>query len=77
MIIKAHHCFTDGLGLSTMFLALSDGYDADNLLRIVPPHWCLEMLAWMMTPLLAVYTLKSLAYKSDNIHALKHDLTDC
>jgi len=36
MIIKAHHCFTDGLGFGTFFLSLSGEYDARALPALKP-----------------------------------------
>jgi len=73
MILKAHHCFTDGLGLSAFCLALSDGYDANNLPQIQPPHWAIELLMVIMKPFLLVKGLTILARKEDNIHCFKHE----
>ena len=36
LFLKTHHCFTDGLGLATFFLALSGEYDANALPCVKP-----------------------------------------
>lgn len=36
IIVKTHHCFTDGLGFSTFFLALSDEYTLNSLPGLKP-----------------------------------------
>jgi len=73
--MKAHHCFTDGLGLSAFFMALSDKYDANNLPRITPPHWTFEILMVILTPYLIVKGLIMVPTKASNIHCFKHKKT--
>ena len=36
IICKTHHCFTDGLGFSTFFLAMSGTYDSGALPAMKP-----------------------------------------
>jgi hypothetical protein len=75
VIVKCHHCLTDGLGLAAFALALSDGYDASNLPSIKPPHWLFEMLMTILMPFLVIKGLAGNPSKSDNIHAFKHEKT--
>lgn len=72
LILKAHHSFTDGLGLSAFLLTISDGYDAKNLPQINPPHWLFEMMVFLMSPIMVLHGYCCVAYKSNNIHAFKH-----
>jgi hypothetical protein len=75
LILKCHHCFTDGLGLAAFALALSDEYDGSNLPCVKPHHWFFEMLMVIMTPYLIIKGLADNPTKASNIHAFKHDLT--
>jgi hypothetical protein len=74
MVLKAHHCLTDGLGLSAFCMALSDEYDAKNLPRINPPHWFFEFLLLLITPYLILKGLMDVPSKASNTHAFKHEL---
>ena len=73
MILKAHHCFTDGLGLSAFCMALSENYDANNLPRINPPHWIYEILLLILTPYLIIKGLLGVPTKASNTHCFKHE----
>jgi len=75
MILKAHHCFTDGLGLSAFCMALSDKYDANDLPRIAPPHWTFEILMVIMTPYLILKGLMDVPTKASNTHCFKNERT--
>jgi hypothetical protein len=79
MVLKCHHCFTDGLGLSAFAMALADEYDANNLPRINPPHWIYEIFLTLMFPFLVIKGLVGVPRfgqaRANNIHAFKHDKT--
>ena len=51
--MKAHHCFTDGLGWGTFFLSLSDKYDSEALPTLKPLPWD----KWLLKTLLYPYLL--------------------
>ena len=71
MVMKANHCFTDGLGMGAFCLALSDNYDASNLPRIVPLHWAFECLMIIMSPLLLLKGTWNVPAK--NVHYFKQN----
>ena len=56
-VLKTHHCFTDGLGLSTLFLAFSGEYDAKALPSLKPLPCFKQFIFDIFSPLIVIYFL--------------------
>ena len=56
IIVKAHHCFSDGLGFSAFALAMSGDYDSTSLPALKPQPWYLKFVIFILNPLLVTRT---------------------
>jgi NRPS condensation-like uncharacterized protein len=68
IILKAHHCFTDGLGFATWFLSMSEGeFDTSALPGLKPLSFFKKLLIKLLYPiLLLTQSLKILLTFADH-----------
>jgi len=57
MAMKVHHSFSDGLGLATLFMCLSDSYDAKMLPSMRPIGFIKNFLIHLISPVLTIQTI--------------------
>lgn len=53
VIVKTHHCMSDGLGFSIMFMCLSGEFDPKSLPGVKPLGIFKDIIITLLTPLLA------------------------
>lgn len=53
VILKSHHCMSDGLGFSTMFLCLSGDFDPNSLPGVKPLGLVKDIIITLLYPFLA------------------------
>ena len=75
VIIKAHHCFGDGLALCSIFLAMSNEFDSKNLPSLKPLTLCRKFLLWISSPYLTLATMvRALFLTRENNNILQNKL---
>lgn len=74
MIVKTHHCFTDGIGYSTFFLALSGEFDASALPAFKPLGFFKQLIIYMLMPLLLLKATWNILSISAPYNAIKKDM---
>jgi len=52
VVLKTHHCLSDGLGFSTFFLCLSGEFDPKVLPGVKPLGFVKDMIITLLTPFL-------------------------
>ena len=57
LILKSHHCFTDGMGYATYIQTLCDEYDSDSLPGLKTFSLCKQFIIALLAPFI---TLKGL-----------------
>ena len=62
-VMKSHHCLTDGLGTSSMFLALSDNYDKTALPSLKPVSFCKKVVINLCMPYLYLKGVMNMVLK--------------
>ena len=69
IVMKAHHSFTDGLGIATLFLSISQEYDSSNLPGLKPISWFKSLILFILSPFLVLYVMikVQLAPRDENI----------
>mmetsp|Transcript_16071 Transcript_16071/g.27128 ORF Transcript_16071/g.27128 Transcript_16071/m.27128 type:complete len:214 (+) Transcript_16071:501-1142(+) len=67
IVMKSHHVFSDGLGISSLYLAVSDEYDP-SALPVLKPLSCMKhTVTLLLSPFMILYTLAtSLTLSTDN-----------
>lgn len=73
MVFKIHHSMTDGLGIATFFQGFNGSYDATNLPAMRPLSFCKQIFVYLVSPLLILQTLPSVAMMKRDSNALKKD----
>jgi NRPS condensation-like uncharacterized protein len=56
ILIKIHHSFSDGLGLASLFLGLTDNYDPKYLTSMKPLPFLKKVLLFIISPYLVIAT---------------------
>ena len=74
IVLKVHHCFTDGLGLSTLFLALSGEYDAKALPSLRPLPCYKQFVMDMLSPFIFLKFMVGVAFMGTDKNFIKNDL---
>jgi hypothetical protein len=74
IVIKAHHCFTDGLGFAAFAMALSDNYDVSALPALKQLSFAKRVIVFLLSPYLIIKANNDLAKKRDNINSIKKDV---
>ena len=69
--IKTHHCFTDGLGFSTLFLALTDKYDSSLLPGLRPLSFVQNCVVTVLYPYLLLKTTLKMLLTFRSFNAIK------
>jgi len=54
VILKTHHCLSDGLGFSTLFMCLSGEFDPKQLPGVKPISFVQNIIITLLTPLLVI-----------------------
>ena len=72
LFLKCHHCFTDGLGLATLFLAFSGEYDSTALPIMRPLPCCKQFLLDVFSPFILVWYLIKLGELSRASNSIKN-----
>ena len=77
VVIKAHHVFSDGLGFSTFFLALSNVYDMKALPALKPVGFLKQALIYILLPflILRISLVILFTFKNNNIIKRKQPMT--
>ena len=71
IIFKTHHCFTDGLGASTLFLALSGNYDHNALPGVKPLSLFQNCAVTILYPYLVLKTTIQMLLTFRSFNAIK------
>lgn len=74
-VLKTHHCFTDGLGLSTLFLAFSGEYDAKALPSLKPLPCFKQFILDLFSPLILIYYLIKVGGLDSKPNSIKNGVT--
>jgi len=56
-VLKTHHCFTDGLGLSTLWLAFSNQYEPSALPSLKSVPFFQQLVLDLFSPLILIHFL--------------------
>lgn len=49
-VIKAHHCFGDGLAIAALLLAMNENPDFSQLVGYKPVTWWKQIIIWLVLP---------------------------
>jgi len=71
VIMKAHHCFTDGLGFGAFLLMLSGNYDKNALPALKPLSFVKNVMIWLLMPYLFLKNALSIAFTFRNYNCIK------
>ena len=74
IICKTHHCFTDGLGFSTFFLAMSGEYTSSSLPGMKPLPFLKQLLIYLLSPIIIVQATIDILSKQGTFNAIKKNM---
>lgn len=74
IIVKTHHCFTDGLGFSTFFLAMSGEYTSSSLPGMKPLPFLKQLLIYLLSPIIIVQATIDILSKQGTFNAIKKNM---
>ena len=74
IIVKTHHCFTDGLGFSTFFLAMSGEYTSSSLPGMKPLPFLKQLLIYLLSPIIIFQATIDILSKQGTFNAIKKNM---
>lgn len=72
MIMKVHHCFSDGLGLATLFQCLTDHYDPKNLPAMKPVGFFKNFFIHLISPFLVLQCMIETSLQPEDVNAINN-----
>lgn len=72
IVMKAHHSFTDGLGIACLFASIGQEYDSTTLPGMKPVPWIKRFFIFLMSPFLVLYVLLKVQLTPDDNNSMKN-----